>query len=190
MLAQSLKSIKEVWGSLGYNAAANFDHHFRDRFGMTPTEYRARAIWFSPTDSAHVPAKPVLGASTQPGANSRRVLIVDDDQGTRETVGTRLRLDGYVVGAAATGREALDSAARDRWNIVVLDFHLPDMDGLDCLRTLRQRQPGLHPAVVLFTADWEAEDHVDEAHALGATIESKLCDFGEFERFLAALCAR
>lgn len=189
MLMESLQSVKEVWGAGGYNDAANFDHDFKQRFGMTPTQYRERAIRPAPAQAAETSPAPAVVPHGLPAGARRRVLIVDDDAGTRETLGTRLRLDGYAVGAVALGREALDSATRDDWDVVVLDFHLIDMDGLDCLRALRRRQHGLRPAVVLFTADWEVEDHAGEAHVLGATIVSKLCDFAEFERLLASLCA-
>src|SRR3990172_1470188 len=119
----------------------------------------------------------------------RRVLIVDDDLGRRETLGRWLRTEGDAVDVAASGREALEQVVAASIDAILLDYHLPDMDGLECLRAMRARRPGLHPPVVLFTADWEVQDDGVEAGALGATIASKLTGVEEVERLLASLCA-
>src|SRR5262245_10529152 len=44
LLTTTNKTVKEVWAAVGYNHASNFDHDFRKRFGMSPRQYRARAI--------------------------------------------------------------------------------------------------------------------------------------------------
>lgn len=160
------------------------------RFHATPTEWRVRAIRRAPMGAATAPTPtgPPAEAGRPRPAPTRRacVLIVDDDVGTRQTLGCHLRLAGYATAEAASAREALVRASTDAPEVVVLDFHLPDMDGLACLRELRRNKPGSHPPVVLFTADWDVEDHRDEAHALGAIVASKLCDLSELERVIAS----
>ena len=66
-----------------------------------------------------------------------RILVVDDDPQLLRAMRITLHARGYDVVTAATGREAVDEAARRRPDLVVLDLGLPDIDGLDVIRTLR-----------------------------------------------------
>lgn len=80
-----------------------------------------------------------------------RVVIVDDHDGFRAVARALLESDGFaVVGEAADGRRAVSVAARLRPAIVLLDVHLPDMDGFAVCRLLAELpQP---PAVVLISS--------------------------------------
>ena len=177
------KSVKEVWAAVGYGHAANFDHDFHERFGESPRQYRARGIQVtSPAADAPFEAG-VLAPPPRQRTSRGRVLIIDDDAGTRETVARFLKLQGYAVNVAEDGEGGLGQAARTLPNVVLLDYHLPDVDGLVCLRELRERIPGV--AVVMFTADWDLESRIGEFSALGATFLSKLCDLDDVERALA-----
>jgi AraC-like DNA-binding protein/CheY-like chemotaxis protein len=183
-------SVKEVWTAVGYNHASNFDHDFGKRFGMSPQEFRTRGIQplmpFA-LKGGRAPAPEPHRAAPPRGA---RVLVIEDDDSMRETYAKYLGLKGYTVSTAATAEDGLRATARMAPDVVLLDYRLPDRDGLDCLRRLRQQSLPQQPAVVLFTADWTLEDHVAEVRALGATIHSKLCDLDEIESFLRALCTR
>ena len=66
-----------------------------------------------------------------------RVLVVEDERGLRSALAINLRARGYDVPVAATGEEALASAARHPPDVVVLDLGLPDLDGTDVIRGLR-----------------------------------------------------
>src|SRR6267378_2726004 len=82
---------------------------------------------------------------TQP--TGARVLVVDDEPAILRAVQTNLSGHGFRVDAASTGQEALDATARVRPDLVLLDLGLPDMDGLDVIRSIRER--GSTPIVVL-----------------------------------------
>jgi two-component system KDP operon response regulator KdpE len=69
-----------------------------------------------------------------------RVLIVDDEPNILGTVMPLLRMRGYDVTSAMTGRAALDAVERDKPDLVVLDLGLPDMDGVDVCREMRHSQ--------------------------------------------------
>lgn len=86
-----------------------------------------------------------------------RVLIVDDNPINREFL--RLALGGRVarLDVAADGAHALEVALRTPPHLVVLDIHMPEMDGLECLRRLRAQQSGGLPAIAL-TADTRREE--------------------------------
>jgi len=79
---------------------------------------------------------------------SRTVLIVDDHADFRRTVRALLEADGFdVVGEAADGRLAITEANRLRPRLVLLDIQLPDIDGFEVARRLREATDP--PAVVM-----------------------------------------
>jgi DNA-binding NarL/FixJ family response regulator len=85
-----------------------------------------------------------------------RVLVVDDHPMVREGLRSMLGADGIdVVGEAATGGEALERAGELAPDLVLLDLELPDSDGLNVLRHLRERYPRLPVLVVTMHEDPE-----------------------------------
>jgi two-component system response regulator AtoC len=81
---------------------------------------------------------------------STKILIVDDEEIIRESLGGWLEKDGYTVGAAPDGPTALERLARESWSIVLLDMKMPGMDGFQVLERTRSLQPP--PTVVIMTA--------------------------------------
>ncbi len=79
-----------------------------------------------------------------------RLLIVDDDEQLRQTLARRFGRQDMNVTAAASAEEALALADRERWDVALLDLHLPGMDGIELLAQLKERQPELE--VLLLTA--------------------------------------
>jgi DNA-binding NarL/FixJ family response regulator len=81
-----------------------------------------------------------------------RVLVVDDCESMRNGVRWALERAGMtVVGEAADGADALTQAAAGRPDVVLMDLHMPRMDGIQATRILRLRQPGTR--VVLWTGE-------------------------------------
>jgi two-component system KDP operon response regulator KdpE len=66
-----------------------------------------------------------------------KVLVVDDEPQILRALGINLRARDYEVITAVNGRQALDAAAHEQPDIVMLDLGLPDMDGIDVIRALR-----------------------------------------------------
>ena len=83
-----------------------------------------------------------------------RVLVVEDEDAIAEPLAEGLRREGFEVARAATGGEALAAAAAD---VVLLDLRLPDIDGLDVCRALRERS-GV--PIIVVTARGEEADRV------------------------------
>jgi two-component system, OmpR family, KDP operon response regulator KdpE len=88
-------------------------------------------------------------------ATGARVLVVDDEPGILRAVQTNLGRHDYRVETAATGEAALEAYARVRPDLILLDLGLPDMDGLDVLRTIRERAST--PIVVLSAREAERD---------------------------------
>jgi two-component system, OmpR family, KDP operon response regulator KdpE len=83
-----------------------------------------------------------------------RILIVDDEPAIRRFLNSTLAADGYAVLQADTARTALDSIARDKPDLVILDLGLPDRDGQDLLREIRDASR--IPIIILTVRDDEA----------------------------------
>jgi CheY-like chemotaxis protein len=71
------------------------------------------------------------------GNSGKKVLIVDDKATGRELVRTVLEKSGYEVFEASNGIDALDSAHRIRPDLIILDLHMPGLDGFGVIRELR-----------------------------------------------------
>jgi two-component system, OmpR family, response regulator len=102
-----------------------------------------------------------LAAATSP----RRILVVDDEPSIVDAVATALRYEGYEVEEATTGREALTAVGRAEPELIVLDWMLPDLDGVEVGRRLRQR--GFKTAILFLTAKDATENKVEALRAGG-----------------------
>ena len=98
---------------------------------------------------------------------SAHILVVDDVEANRDALSRRLRRRGFRVTEAAGGREALAFIDRDDYDLVLLDVMMPDVDGLEVLRTVRQTRPPTDLPIIMATAKVEGEDIV-RALELGA----------------------
>jgi DNA-binding response OmpR family regulator len=77
------------------------------------------------------------------------VLIVDDDARSREPVAKMLRVDGYDVIRVANGKEAFAALETESVDLILLDFLMPEMDGLTFLRNLRKDARWTHLPVIM-----------------------------------------
>src|SRR5512146_877556 len=94
-----------------------------------------------------------------------RILIVDDDKIILESLSEFLRLEGYEAVGAASFNAALTAMERQRFNLVLTDVNMPENDGFELLRVIRQRFPDV--VVVMVTGYGTIESAV-EAIKMGA----------------------
>lgn len=114
------------------------------------------------------------------GGAAKRILVVEDNEPLRESLVEQLRLhEEFETAEAATGALALELAERERFDLVLLDVRLPDMDGREVCRLLRRR--GFTAPVVILTAagadadailglDSGANDYVAKPFRLGVLL--------------------
>ncbi len=85
----------------------------------------------------------------------KRVLVVDDDDTIRDMIAMALCDEGYEVGAAQHGADALGLLAKWLPDLILLDMRMPVMDGWEFSRTYREG-PGQHAPIVVLTAGRDA----------------------------------
>ncbi len=79
-----------------------------------------------------------------------RILVVDDEPGIRSGVCEILTLEGYAVDSADCGRAAQEMVSRASYDVILIDYRLPDIDGLTLLRSIKQMSP--HAMTCMITA--------------------------------------
>jgi len=121
-------------------------------------------------------------------ANGQRILVVDDEPSIVDAVATALRYEGYLVEEAATGRQALDAAARFEPDLVVLDWMLPDIEGIEVGRRLRAQ--GFKTAVLFLTAKDATENKVEALRAGGDDYVTKPFSLAEIDARTQAILRR
>ncbi len=76
--------------------------------------------------------------------NEAKILLVDDEVEYVETLAERMRTRGIEVEIATSGEQAVQKAKDFRFQVVVLDYSMPGMDGMETLKALRENDPDLH----------------------------------------------
>jgi two-component system phosphate regulon response regulator PhoB len=92
--------------------------------------------------------------------SKEKILVVDDEEDILELVRYNLVREGYAVACAATGEEALKSAASDPADLIILDLMLPGIDGLEVARRLKQNPGTKDTPIVMLSAKGEEADIV------------------------------
>ncbi|WP_431842936.1 response regulator transcription factor [Calidifontibacter indicus] len=117
-----------------------------------------------------------------------RVLVVDDESNLTELLSMALRYEGWEIRTAATGNSAVRTAKEFSPDAVVLDMMLPDFDGLEVLRRMRDTDPNL--PVLFLTAKDAVEDRVAGLTAGGDDYVTKPFSLEEVVARVRALIRR
>jgi CheY-like chemotaxis protein len=80
----------------------------------------------------------------------KKILVADDEMSIRLLYSEELKEEGYEVYMASNGREALEIVEKIPLDLVILDIKMPEMDGIEALRQIKEKRPDL--PVVLSTA--------------------------------------
>ena len=118
-------------------------------------------------------------------ASQQRVLIVDDDPELRGFLRHELERDGYSCAEAGSGQQALGLIRSDSWDLVLLDWSLPDFSGVEVCR--RMRQANLATPVLMLTAHDDVRERVE---ALDSGADDYLTKPFSLEELLARVRAR
>ena len=121
-------------------------------------------------------------------SSSAKILVVDDEPSIVDAVGTALRYEGFDVQDATTGRDALASVTRAEPDLIVLDWMLPDLDGIEVARRLRER--GYKSAILFLTAKDAVENKVDALRGGGDDYVTKPFSLAELVARVQAVLRR
>jgi two-component system OmpR family response regulator len=121
-------------------------------------------------------------------ANAHRILVVDDERSIVDAVATALRYEGYAVEEAFNGRDALDAVVREEPDLIVLDWMLPDVEGIEVGRRLRAR--GFSSAILFLTAKDATENKVEALRAGGDDYVTKPFSLAEIVARTQAILRR
>ena len=91
---------------------------------------------------------------------SQKILIIDDDLDTLRLVGLMLQRQGYQISAATNGQQGLEKAFEEDPDLILLDVMMPDMDGYEVTRRLRQNPSTFETPILMFTAKTQLDDKV------------------------------
>jgi len=120
--------------------------------------------------------------------SGRRILVVDDEPSIVDAVATAFRYEGFEVDEAFTGRDALEAVATNEPDLVVLDWMLPDIEGIEVGRRLRER--GFRTAVLFLTAKDATEHKVEALRAGGDDYVTKPFSLAELVARAQAILRR
>jgi class 3 adenylate cyclase len=101
---------------------------------------------------------------------SSRILVVDDMEANRELLSRRLSRDGHMVTMASDGHSALELLSKAEFDLVLLDLMMPDINGFDVLRRLKEDPATRHIPVIMISA-------LDEIDSIVRCIEAGAEDY-------------
>ena len=128
------------------------------------------------------------GPRTGENGGATRILVVDDEASIVDAVATALRYEGFDVEEARTGREALAAVRRFEPSLIVLDWMLPDVEGIEVGRRLRER--GDRTAILFLTAKDGVENKVEALRAGGDDYVTKPFSLAEVVARVQAILRR
>lgn len=117
---------------------------------------------------------------------NQKILVVEDTDHVREMLVHMLDLDGFqVVGEASSAQAAIDMISQKDPDVVVMDYKMPDMDGLTAAKTIRNDRPS--QAIILYTAYLDPELETQAKEAGVALCIAKLEGLNQLERRIREL---
>ncbi|MBL7068350.1 MAG: response regulator [Candidatus Omnitrophica bacterium] len=99
---------------------------------------------------------------------SKKVLVIDDEKDLLELLTTRLQGEGFEVTCAFNGKEGLDKAAEWKPDLILLDIMMPEMDGIQTLKVLKETSETRTIPVIMLTCKGETES-IFKTEKLGST---------------------
>ncbi len=98
-------------------------------------------------------------------AEKRKILVVDDEDALRTVLSAELNSEGYEVGTAADGMEAVGELQKATYDLVLLDIKMPNMNGFEVLKVIKEKYAGTK--VIMLTGFADLKNAI-ESKKLGA----------------------
>lgn len=154
-------------GQPEFPVAALYAQGARTAFGQNPPETcsllgkplqrAALKAWFTGLHSPAAEEKSI--PADEAPARPAGILLAEDNDVNRQIILSLLRRVGYEADSATNGLEALEAASRRDYDLILMDCHMPEMDGFEATRAIRKREDGPHRTTILaLTANVFVED--------------------------------
>lgn len=115
-----------------------------------------------------------------------RILVVDDEQTTRELLSQVIRLLGHEPLGAAGGAQALQCLQASPPDLVLLDLMMPEMDGYETMRRMRSSEEGNSLPIIVITASQELDVEERAANAGADKVYYKPIDLGTISEIVSS----
>ncbi len=115
----------------------------------------------------------------------RRILVAEDNAINQKVIKLLLESLGYDVDLVGDGRDAVDAAHREAYDVIFMDVQMPALDGLSATRELRQNPPASRPQIIALTANATLEDRKDCLDAGMDDYIAKPIQPGDLKRVIA-----
>ena len=113
-----------------------------------------------------------------------RILLAEDNLVNQKLATRLLEQMGYRIDLASNGQEALESVARQKYDVVLMDVQMPEMDGLEASRRINAEFPDTRPRIVAMTAN---AMQGDRERCLAAGMDDYIAKPIRVENLVAAL---
>jgi DNA-binding NtrC family response regulator len=105
---------------------------------------------------------------------TERVLLVDDEEDFLEIMSERMKARDIEVTTSTSAREALDMIARESYDAVIMDFMMPEMNGIEALKVIKEKNPEMQ--IILLTGHATVEKTVEAMKAGAMDLMEKPAD--------------
>ncbi|HEX7640684.1 MAG TPA: response regulator [Burkholderiaceae bacterium] len=131
--------------------------------GVDSTPGAGSHFWFeldfAPAPAPQAPSAPAAPAAMPAGYAGMHILLAEDNEVNQRVAGTLLKKAGHRVTIAGDGRQAAELAARENFDVVLMDMHMPEMDGIEATRAIRALPaPASQVPIVALTAAGASSD--------------------------------
>lgn len=118
---------------------------------------------------------------------SKKILVIEDSQASTEIMIALLTEQGHKVKSASTGKDGIAKALSEKPDIVVIDVMLPDMNGIEVCRKIRETLTSKETKIIMITAYIDAIDVVGAKKAGADDFSVKTEDMQNFKKALEKL---
>ena len=99
--------------------------------------------------------------------NKKRILIVDDDEFLLDMYSTKFREAGFEVDFAAEGRTAKEKMKKHRYDAILLDIVMPELDGFTLLKDVRKENEDIKNTLIVYLTNLGQREDIEKGLALG-----------------------
>lgn len=100
--------------------------------------------------------------------DKKRILLVEDDQYTRELYQEVIKDEGYSLDTASNGEEGLEKIKRGGYNLILMDVMMPKMSGLEVLRAIKNDPPKIQNGPIVILTNLTNDPILNQAYGLNA----------------------